>query len=107
MKTIVALVDFSDLTPRVIEQAAQLTRAFEARLILLHMVPEQPAVVEIGIASPTVMQPASEKKIEEDQNRLLALRDSLANSGVNVLVQQLDKGGDAKILEQCRTLETD
>jgi nucleotide-binding universal stress UspA family protein len=107
MKTIVALVDFSDLTPRIVEHGSQLAKAFQGRLILLHVVPEQPAVVEIGIASPTVMQPPSAQKVEADYNYLLGLRDRLAGSGVNVLVQQLEGAGVGKLLEQCRSLEAD
>ncbi len=107
MKTIVALVDFSDLTTRIVEQACQLATAFQGKVVLLHVVPEQAAVVELGLASPTVLQPASEKKVESDFNRLLDLRDSLAGSGVNVTVQQLEEGGVSKLLEQCRVLETD
>jgi nucleotide-binding universal stress UspA family protein len=107
MKTIVALIDYSDLTKRIVDQAVQLTKAFQGKLILLHVVPEEPSVVELGLASPTVLQPASERKIEKDYNQLLDLRDSLANSGVNVLVQQLEQGGVQKLLDQCRNLETD
>jgi nucleotide-binding universal stress UspA family protein len=107
MKNIVALVDFSDLTIRIAEQASQLAKAFQGKLVLLHVVPEQPAVVELGLASPTVMQPPSEKKVEAHLNRLLTLRDSLIASGVNVVVQQLEGVGVGKVLEQCRTLETD
>jgi nucleotide-binding universal stress UspA family protein len=107
MKTIVALIDYSDLTNRIIDQAVQVTKAFHGKLILLHVVPEQPAVVELGLASPTVMQPASEGKVEKDYNKLLDLRDSLTNSGVNVLVQQLEQGGVKQVIEQCRSLETD
>jgi nucleotide-binding universal stress UspA family protein len=107
MKTIVALIDYSDLTNRIVDQAVLVTKAFQGRLILLHVVPEEPAVVELGLASPTVMQPPSERKVEKDYNQLLELRDSLANSGVNVLVQQLEEGGVQKVLDQCRALETD
>jgi len=107
MKTIVALVDFSDLTNRIVEQACKLATAFQGKVVLLHVVPEQPAVVELGLASPTVMQPPSEKKVEADFNKLLDLRDSLAGSGVNVVVQQLEQGGVGKLLDQCHALETD
>jgi len=106
MKTIVALVDFSDVTTRVVEQSTVLAAAFESRLILLHVVPEQPAVLELGLASPTVLQKPSERKIEADYNNLLDIRDSLAKSGTNVQVQQLEQGGVKKVLEQCRTFET-
>jgi nucleotide-binding universal stress UspA family protein len=107
MKTIVALVDFSDVTPPVLEHATKLARAFQSRLVLLHAVPDQPAVVELGLASPTVMVEPSEKKIEADYNGLLDLRDSLAESGVEVLVQQLEHSSVAKLLDQCLGLGAD
>ncbi|MEA3212851.1 MAG: hypothetical protein QOE70_5908 [Chthoniobacter sp.] len=107
MKTIVALVDFSDLTPLVIEQANQLAKAFQGRLVLLHAVPDQPLVFELGLASPTVLQHPTEKKIAADYQTLLGLRDSLAESGVEVLVQQIDKASAEKVLAQCGSLECD
>lgn len=107
MKNIVALVDFSDLTNRVVEQGSQVAKAFQGKLILLHVVPEQPGVVELGLASPTVMQPPSPEKIDAHLTRLLALRDTLTSSGVDVVVQQLEGVGVTKVLEQCRTLAAD
>jgi nucleotide-binding universal stress UspA family protein len=107
MKTIVALVDFSDVTPPVLDHATKFARAFQARLVLLHAVPDHPAVVELGLASPTVMVEPSEKKIEADYNSLLDLRDSLAQSGVQVLVQQLEHSSVAKLLDQCLALDAD
>jgi nucleotide-binding universal stress UspA family protein len=53
------------------------------------------------------MQPPSGEKIAAHLNKLLALRDSLTASGVNVAVQQLEGVGVGKVLEQCRTLEAD
>ncbi len=107
MQTIVALVDFSDSTTPVIEQATKLAGAFQGRLILLHAVPAQASVVEIGLASPTVMLDPSESKIEADYNTLLDLRDSLAKSGVQVLVQQLEHSNVARLLEQSQNLQAD
>src|SRR5580658_4150992 len=97
MKTIIALVDFSDITPRVIEQAVFQARTHGARLILLHVVPAEPAVVEFGIASPTLLQPPSEKRVESDYNQLLNRRDSLADSGVTVSAQQLEQADMRKV----------
>lgn len=107
MKNIVALVDFSELTTQVVEQSSRLAQAFEGKLILLHVVPEQAAVVELGLASPTVMQPPSGEKVEEHLQRLLALRDKLTASGASIAVQQIEGGGVKKVLEQCRTLGAD
>jgi nucleotide-binding universal stress UspA family protein len=107
MKTIIALVDFSDVTSRVIEEAALHARTYQCRLILLHVVPAEPAVVEFGIASPTLLQPPSEKRIEKDYGELLNLRDSLANSGVQVSAQQLEQADIGKVLDVCEKLEAD
>ena len=40
MKTIVALVDFSDVTSRLMEQVTKVAIPFDARVTLLHVVPE-------------------------------------------------------------------
>jgi nucleotide-binding universal stress UspA family protein len=107
MQTIIALVDFSDITPRVVEQAIMHARTYGARLVLVHAVPSEPAVVEFGIASPTLLQPASERRIERDYNQLLNLRDSLANAGVPISAQQLDQADIGKVVELCHKLEAD
>lgn len=105
MKNIVALIDFSAITTRILEQAGPLAKALDTRLILLHVVPEEPSVVELGIASPTVFRPASAKKIEADYQALLDLRDSLAAAGVEASAQQMEQAGVEKVLERCRELE--
>ena len=64
-------------------------------------------VVELGLASPTIMQHPSERKIEADYNSLLDLRDSLAQSGVQVLVQQLEHSNLQQLLELCQSLQAD
>jgi nucleotide-binding universal stress UspA family protein len=107
MKTIIALVDFSDVTPQVIEQATLHARTFGARLILLHVVPAEPAVVEFGIASPTLLQPPSERRIEKDYHQLVSLQESLADSGVQVSSQQLEQADIGKVLDLCHGLQAD
>jgi nucleotide-binding universal stress UspA family protein len=107
MKTIIALVDFSDITPRVVDQAMLHARTYGARLILVHVVPAEPAVVEFGLASPTLLQPPSERRIERDYNQLLNLRDSLATSGVPVSAQQLEQADIGKVIDLCHKLEAD
>ncbi len=107
MKTIVALVDFSDVTPKLIEHARAFAQAFGSQVVILHVVPEEPSVVDLGLASPTIMQSPSEKRIEADYNQLLSLRDTLAAAGVNVSVQQLDQGSVGKVIELCGGLVAD
>ena len=107
MKTIVALVDFSDVTDQVVEQARQMAEAFQAQIILLHAVPPEPVVLELGLASPTVLQAPGEKRIEADYDRLLDLRDSMVAAGVKVTAHQLEEVSAAKILDESRKLNAD
>ena len=103
MKTIVALVDFSDVTAKVLEHAGDQALAFDARVILLHVVPMEAIVVGFGLASPVISQAASGEGVKADYARLETLRDSLTQRGVNVLIEQLSEGTVEKLLEECRT----
>jgi len=107
MNTIIALVDFSDVTTRVVEEAARHARTYGARLVLVHVVPAEAAVVEFGIASPTLLQPPSERRIEKDYNQLLNLRDSLNDSGIQVSAQQFEQADIVKLLDLCQKLAAD
>ena len=42
MKTIVALVDFSDLTFKVLKQAHAQARAFDSEVVIMHVPPKKP-----------------------------------------------------------------
>jgi nucleotide-binding universal stress UspA family protein len=107
MKTIVALVDFSDVAAKVLEQAAEQAKAFDARVILLHVVPKEPVVMGFGLASPMVLEAPTELCIETDRKRLEVLRDSLIASGVNVLMEQLTEGTVERLLEECGMWQAD
>lgn len=104
MKTIVALVDFSDVTATLLDQSVKIATAFGSPLVLLHIVPVQPSVVELGLASPTVMQPPSEKKIEAHYQKLLDLRDDLAAQGAKVSAKQLEEGSIDALMRMCGEL---
>jgi nucleotide-binding universal stress UspA family protein len=107
MKTIVALVDFSDVASKVLEQAAEQAKAFDARVILLHVVPKEPVVMGFGLASPMVLEAPTELGIGTDLKRLEVLRDSLTERGVNVLMEQLTEGTVERLLEECRMWKAD
>lgn len=102
MKTIVALIDFSDVTAKVLEQARKSAQLSSARVILMHLVPKEPVVVDLGLVSPVILQPPSAETINADHQKLLAYRDSLARLGIDVVVEQIVEGGVDKILEDSR-----
>ena len=107
MKTIVALVDFSEDAFKVLKQVHKMAAAFGSRVTLLHVVPPQPVVMDLGIASPTVLEPASPETVEADRARLQELQDSLAKFGISVTARQLTDGTPDTVMDEIRSLEAD
>ncbi len=107
MKTIVALVDLSDLTFKVLKQAHSLAKAFNSQVIILHVVPKEPTVVDIGLVAQTIMQDPSPQLIEQHRAQLLEMRDSLVKFGVDTTVQQLAGASVEAVLEETKKLQAD
>jgi nucleotide-binding universal stress UspA family protein len=107
MKTIVALVDLSDLAFKVLKQAHELARAFDSRVIILHVVSKEPVVVDLGIASPTIMQDPSPETMHKEYSQLMEMRDSMAKFGVHATVQELAGATVGVVLAEIRKLGAD
>ncbi|HSI65711.1 MAG TPA: universal stress protein [Candidatus Saccharimonadia bacterium] len=103
MKTIVALVDFSDMTFKLLKQAHQLASAFGSEVILLHVVSPDPVVVDFGMA-PTVYRPPSPETIAAEGNRLAELQESLEKFGVRTTTRQIQGTRVEDLIEECRRL---
>jgi nucleotide-binding universal stress UspA family protein len=101
MNTIVALIDFSDVTAKVLNQARESAKLYGDRVILMHFVPKEPVVIDLGIVSPIILKAPSEERIKADYEILLSYRDSLAKAGIVVLIRQLLDGNVNKILKDC------
>ena len=107
MKTIVAFVDFSDTTEPVVAQAQALAKAFQARLILIHGVPLQPDMVDLGIVSPAYFRQPTAEEWSAHQAKLIALRDSLSAAGVDVTAEQFQNLTLQKMLSELGRLNVD
>lgn len=107
MKTIVALVDLSDLTFKVLTQAHHLAAAFNSHVIILHVVGEEPVVFDVGLASPVIMQAPSAETIQKHYAQLLEIRDSLIKFGVRATIQQLENANVETVLEETRKCGAD
>ncbi len=83
MSTILVPVDFSDITPVVVEQAAAVAQATRGSLTLLHVALPEPAFVGFE-TGPIVVQEAVDRAFKEDQERLEALSASLSARGITV-----------------------
>jgi nucleotide-binding universal stress UspA family protein len=107
MKTIVALVDLSDLTFKVLKQAHQQAAAFHSAVIILHVVAKEPVVIDVGIVSPVVMQEPSAATVQQQYAQLLEMRDSLIKFGVNARVEQFAGAGIETVGAEIQRLQAD
>jgi len=107
MKTIVALVDLSDLTFKVLKQAHSLATAFHSEVIILHVLSKVPVVVDVGLVSPVVMQDTSPEVVHQQTEQLFEMRDSLIKFGVKASVEQLADPSVAGVLAETRRRNAD
>lgn len=106
MKRIVALVDFSDMTFKLLKQAHQLASAFGSEVVLLHVVSPDPVVVDFGMA-PTVYRPPSPETIAAEGNRLAELQESMEKFGVRTSTRQIQGTRVEDLIEECQRLGAD
>ncbi len=107
MKTIVALVDLSDLTFKVLKQAHSMARAFMCEVIILNVLTKEPVTVDLGIVSPTILQAPSAEDAQKHCTQLLEMRDSLLKFGVSATVQQSSAESVDDLLEETQKLGAD
>ncbi len=107
MKTLLVPIDFSDVTPRVLERATELARALEGRLVVLHVI--QPPV-NLSSSDPILIEntaritAAAEKAADKNLERLeKGLKADLAD----VEVVRLTGAPVARILEQAALRSAD
>ncbi len=103
MSTILVPVDFSDITPLVVRQAADIARATGGSLTLLHVALPDPAFVGFE-TGPVVVQDAVERDYQEDHRRLEELRTGLAAQGIQVDYLHYEGSTAEVILREARRL---
>ena len=82
MKTIIALVDFTDSTPKVLNYTLKLASAFGSEVILLHIVPPEIPVASYGVEVPPIPVDPSPETLRDNQTRLDNLLQTLTRRGV-------------------------
>ncbi len=104
MKPIVAPVDFSNATPRVIAEAVALARPLQAQLVFLHVTQPAPPVASefafIGI-DPSVEVVAEQSAIQ----RLAYLQRQLASQGITASTMHAAGNPGAMIVARARELD--
>jgi nucleotide-binding universal stress UspA family protein len=107
MKTIVALVDFSDITSRILDIARTLASAMRSRVVLLHVVPLEPVVATLGAEAPAIPEPPSQETLNADRAKLEKLLDSLTQQGVSTSALQFEGRVVDTVIDETRKLNAD
>jgi nucleotide-binding universal stress UspA family protein len=106
MKIIVALVDFSDVTPDVIRHAEHQAKAFQSQVIVMHVVRSAPFGDEYAAAIPAIVE-VDENFLRAHQAKLLALQEPPMKAGVTVTTQELFDADVEDVLKECRRVAAD
>lgn len=88
MKTIVALVDFSESTSKILNCALKLASAFGSQVILLHIVPPEIPVAAYGVEIPPVPVDPSPETMRDNQAKLDDLLQSFTRRGLDARAVQ-------------------
>jgi nucleotide-binding universal stress UspA family protein len=106
MKTVLAPIDFSDISRRVIDEAIVIARVIGARLVLLHVV-QLPSLLGSGVAEDDLPVGFHLQAERDAITRLAKLQKQLRDEGVTAhVIHQVGLPGE-KILEQAERLEAD
>lgn len=90
MKTIVALVDFTEVTSKILEITRTLAAALRSKVVLLHVVPPVPVVATFGADAPAIPEPPSQEEVDAQKAKLQTLLDSLTNNGIEATALQFE-----------------
>jgi nucleotide-binding universal stress UspA family protein len=107
MKTIVALVDFSDVATNVLKQVQAIAVAFNSHVNVLHGIPMIHTVVDVGLASPTISQKPTPEQVQADFDRLQRLTELLRTCGVGVNLKQFHDASVESVVQEALKLEAD
>ena len=100
MKTLLALIDFSDATPQIIDQTQALAQAFGSDVVLMNVMPPWPVAVDLSpLPDPD--------PFHERQRQLFALRDSLSSQGVKATALEFEGSVLESLLDQVDLLKPD
>jgi nucleotide-binding universal stress UspA family protein len=79
---ILAMIDFSDVTPSVVASAARLAQAMDAELLLLHIGQPDPDFVGYEVGPDTVRQDVA-RELKDEHRRLAELAESASSTGLS------------------------
>ena len=106
MENIVAAIDFSEMTPTVVERAAEIARSFGSQLWLLHIAAPEPEFVGYG-TGPQSKRDWRAKTLREEHRYLQGQARELSQSGIKVTALLLQGETVATILREAAKLKAE
>lgn len=106
MQRVLAPIDFSGITGRVLDNAAALVEAFGGRLWLLHVAPPDPEFVGFE-AGPQTVRSTRADHLRDEHRRLQQRADALSARGVPTEALLVQGQVVEQILDHARRLEID
>ena len=106
MRRLLACIDFSARSPRVLLAARQLAAALQAEVVLLHVAPPDPDFVGYG-AGPRSVRDAVSHDLRAAHSELDALAREGPDDGVAVQPLMIQGSAPEKILEQAERLSVE
>lgn len=104
MRRILVPVDFSDVTDAAIDTAMRLAQAFDSALCIVHVVPEEPDFVGYE-PGPQSVREAEADALQAKHKRLDAIKERLAERGLDVEALLVQGHALEKILEKVSQLK--
>ncbi|WP_395739536.1 universal stress protein [Prosthecobacter sp.] len=101
MNTVLALIDFSDVSSRVLDHAKSLAKAFDSEVVLMHVVPPEPLVVDF---EPPAVPP---DVFDARQKELSIMRNDLIEQGVHASAEVHGGPLQETLLEQIGSIDPD
>lgn len=81
MKTILAAVDFSEVTPKIIEYSVLLGKKFGYKVYVVHIAAPEPDFVGYD-PGPQVVRDLRAEQLTDEHKKLLEYRDKIASNGL-------------------------
>jgi len=106
MKNILAAVDFSEITPRVVERASQLAESLGSRLWLIHAAAPDPDFVGHDVGPSSVRDQVA-KHLREEHRELQALAAGPRERGIDTTALLVQGPTVETILKEAAKLEAE
>ncbi|MFC4993176.1 universal stress protein [Rubritalea tangerina] len=109
MKTILAAIDFSKGTQRILQAASKLAAAFDEHVYLVHVIDDTPLYTMYGMYPEEIpaMAEYRELAVERAKQKMEEAKETLAGMGVAVVSEILDGQPQEAILEFAEKVQTD